>query len=329
MSICADAMSAAPLGSENANVKVCAAPLPEFGVTDTAAGPPPLLPPVMVSEALTVTPEYLAVNVTGVEALTLPVDTVKVAEVAPGGTVTDAGTLAAEEFELDSVTTAPPEGAGAVRLTEPAPDWPPAMLPGDTEIPLSAARAGFTVKPKVSLAPPKDAVKVTGVAVATLPAVTGKVVAVEPFGTVAVDGMLTSVGDELKLIVAPPFPGAEVSATVHVEPTVGLTATGLQVKPFKLGPCTIVTVPLPVKVDNGVPVALAEVPFVSWTSEDVPWVDADSVKLTVATTLFASVMSFRPHSRHIADPPTYWQDSDLFAAPGPATTVIDEKSVVE
>ena len=38
--------------SENANAKVCEAPLPEFGVTDTAAGNPLLLPPVMVNEAV-------------------------------------------------------------------------------------------------------------------------------------------------------------------------------------------------------------------------------------------------------------------------------------
>jgi hypothetical protein len=52
MSICAELISAAPFGSEYVNVKVCEAPLPEFGVTDTAAGFPPLLAAVMVSEAL-------------------------------------------------------------------------------------------------------------------------------------------------------------------------------------------------------------------------------------------------------------------------------------
>jgi hypothetical protein len=57
--------------------------------------------------------------VTEVVAFTLPVVTVKVAEVAPWGTVKDAGTLAAEVFELESDTTAPPAGAAAVRLTVP------------------------------------------------------------------------------------------------------------------------------------------------------------------------------------------------------------------
>jgi hypothetical protein len=44
-------MSAAPLGSENANVKIWAEPLPELGVTETGTGGPPP-EPVTLSEAL-------------------------------------------------------------------------------------------------------------------------------------------------------------------------------------------------------------------------------------------------------------------------------------
>lgn len=54
--------------------------------------------------------------------MTIPVDTVKVAEVEPCGTVTDAGTLAAEVFELESVTAAPPFPAAVLRVTDPVPD---------------------------------------------------------------------------------------------------------------------------------------------------------------------------------------------------------------
>ena len=61
---------------------------------------------------------------TEVDVVTLPVVTENVAEVEPCGTVTDAGTLAAVEFELESDTTAPPEPAAEVRLTVPVPDWP-------------------------------------------------------------------------------------------------------------------------------------------------------------------------------------------------------------
>jgi len=53
--------------------------------------------------------------VTGVEAATGVVVIVKVAEVCPAGTVTEAGAEAAAAFELVMVTTAPPERAGPVR----------------------------------------------------------------------------------------------------------------------------------------------------------------------------------------------------------------------
>jgi hypothetical protein len=56
---------------------------------------------------------------TEVAVFTLPVITEKVAELVPCATVIDAGTLAAEEFELESVTRVPPTGAAAVRLTVP------------------------------------------------------------------------------------------------------------------------------------------------------------------------------------------------------------------
>jgi hypothetical protein len=84
-----------------------------------------------------------------------------------------------------------------------------------------------------------------------------------------------------------------------------------------------------VKVDKGVLVMLAEVPFMSWTREVVLKVDADTVKFSVAMTPFAIVESLRPHSRHIAVPAPYSQDSVLFPAPGAAATVTEEKSVVE
>ena len=187
----------------------------------------------------------------------------------------------------------------------------------------------MTVKPNVSLAPAKDAVKVTEVGVVTLPAVTENVVEREPCGTVAVEGMPTSAGDAFKLMVAPPLPGAEVRATVQVDPTAGLTAVGLQENPFKLGVCAIVTVPLFSNVDKGVPVALADVALANWTREEVPGVDGESVRLTVAITPFGIGVLFRPQRMHIADPAPYWQDSDLLAAPAPTANVTEEKSVVE
>src|SRR3989442_12806020 len=65
------------------------------------------------------TPLYTAEMVTGVDAVTALVVTVNVALVAPAGTVTLAGTVAAELL-LDSVTCAPPAAAGPPRGTVPA-----------------------------------------------------------------------------------------------------------------------------------------------------------------------------------------------------------------
>jgi hypothetical protein len=89
--------------------------------------------------------------VTEVTVVTLPAITENVAEVKPCGTVTEAGTLAAAEFELESDTTAPPELAAEVRVTAPVPGWPPTIVLGLTETLLSAGGTGFTVTPALML----------------------------------------------------------------------------------------------------------------------------------------------------------------------------------
>jgi len=308
----------------NVRVKVCVKPLPAPGLTLN----PKLDGALMISPNVAVPPAYMALSVTGVEEATVPAVTVKVVEVAPDATVTNAGTVAAEVFELESVTRAPPIGAAAVKMTVPVPDWPLTIMLG-AETPLRAAGAGLTVRPNVSLTPVRDAVKVTGVGVATPPAVTGNVVEVEPCGTVTVDCIVTSTGAELRLIVVPPLPAARVNCTVQVVPADGLIDVELQEKPFKLGVWRMVTVPLLVEVESAVPVVLAEIPFVSWTTEEASLVDADNVKFTVATTPVAMGVSLRPHSIHVAVPVPYSHEIDLFVAADPAATTTEEKSVVE
>src|SRR6266567_145230 len=63
---------------------------------------------------------------------TVLVLTTKVALVAPAPTVTLAGTLAAPLL-LESVTCAPPVGAGPLNVTVPVEEFPPATLVGFSE----------------------------------------------------------------------------------------------------------------------------------------------------------------------------------------------------
>src|SRR3981189_2172475 len=70
---------------------------------------------------------------TVVEAATALVLTVNVAVVAPAATVTLDGTLAAVVLLLESVTTAPPEGAAPLNVTVPVEQFPPVTLAGFSE----------------------------------------------------------------------------------------------------------------------------------------------------------------------------------------------------
>jgi hypothetical protein len=84
--------------------------------------------------------------VTEVEVVTVVVVTVKERLLAPAGTVTLAGTVAALESS-DSETTAPPLGAAALKVTVPVAELPPLTLVGLTVTLESATLGadGFTV----------------------------------------------------------------------------------------------------------------------------------------------------------------------------------------
>ena len=90
---------------------------------------------------------------TAVEAATALVLTGKVALVAPAGTVTLPAIVATAGLLLDSVTGAPPAGAGPFSVTVPVgEDVPPVTLAGLTLNEVGIG--GITVSEAVWLAPP-------------------------------------------------------------------------------------------------------------------------------------------------------------------------------
>jgi hypothetical protein len=100
---------------------------------------------------------YEADTVAEVAKITPDVLTVNVALVAPAGTVTLEGTLAAPLL-LERAICAPPAGAGPLKVTVPVEDCaPPITLVGfrvSEETVGSAAAAGVTVRVADWLAPP-------------------------------------------------------------------------------------------------------------------------------------------------------------------------------
>ena len=89
--------------------------------------------------------------VTGVEAATRLLVTVKVPVVAPAATVTLAGVVV-EALLSNKVTETPPAGAGPVMVTVPVELFPPIKLAGlmDTD----AGAVGLMVRVAVFVAPP-------------------------------------------------------------------------------------------------------------------------------------------------------------------------------
>ena len=131
------------------------------------------------------------VIVTAVSAETDVVVTGNVALVAPAGTVTLAGTLAAAA-ELNSCTTAPPLGAALCSVAVPVDDVPELTVVGDNVTEMSggvALAGGFTVRARFAALAPYAADSDTGVeAVTALLVTNANIAVVEPVNTVIFAG---------------------------------------------------------------------------------------------------------------------------------------------
>jgi len=127
----------------------------------------------------------LAVIVTSVTAVTVPVVMLTLATCEPAGMTTLAGTGASEELLLDRPTVTPPDGAGPFRSGSTVTLPPPATSPGN-RFTLNSVGAGSGVTVIVTDIDdePNVAVNVACVAVVTLPAVNSTCPWSEPEGTV-------------------------------------------------------------------------------------------------------------------------------------------------
>src|SRR5437870_3136981 len=187
---------------------------------------------VTVSEPVLFAPPKEAEIVTVVDAATAPVVTVKLALLPPAATVTLDGTAAAPGLLLERETTAPPVGAGTLRVTVPVDDSSqPMTLVG---LPVSADRAtrGGTPFPYATLfRSPKEAEIVTVVDAATAPVVTVKLALPPPAGTVTLDGTAAAPGLLLEReTTAPPMGAGTLRVTVPVDDCVPpITLVGLRV----------------------------------------------------------------------------------------------------
>jgi hypothetical protein len=152
--------------------------------------------------------------------------------VAPAGTVTLAGTMTTAVLPLESETSAPPLGAGALRVTRPAEGDPPTTVAGVSVRAVRvgpAAGSGVTVRESLCVRPEFEAEMVTVVELVERAVVTWNATAVAPAGTVTPGGTVASEGLLLDRERATPPLGAGLSRVIcPVEEFPPLTLVGLR-----------------------------------------------------------------------------------------------------
>src|SRR5712692_6614873 len=191
--------SAPPVGAVALNVTVATEELPPTTLVGFSAKPDTVrggggAGGETVSRAVLVTPPKEAEMVAEVDAVTDTVVTLNVVLVLPAGMVTlpIAGTLATAVLLLKRVTTAPPVGAAALKVTVPVEDAGPTTLVGLSASVGSVTGGGGagseTVSRAVLVRPPKEAEIVMVVDAVTEVVVTLKLAVVVPAATVTLAG---------------------------------------------------------------------------------------------------------------------------------------------
>src|SRR5436190_3320881 len=193
----ARATSTPPFGADPLSVTVpTEMPPPATFIGSTAsARSDSVVGGVTASAALCESPLYEALTLMRADTSVLYVTIAKVPVLTPAARMTLTGTVAIDVSELVRVMTAPPTGAGALRVTTPVADRPPTTLDGckaneasvtgggrmlktaDTEDPfaltdnvaVSVATTGVVVIVKLALACPAGTVTSAGDAAARLP----------------------------------------------------------------------------------------------------------------------------------------------------------------
>jgi hypothetical protein len=186
---------------------------------------------VTVSEPFSVVPPYEAATVTVAEEVTLLVAAVNAALVAPAATVTLVGTVTRAGLLLVRETSAPPLGAGALRVTRPEDGDPPTTVLGVSVSDVRVGPAvgwGVTVREAVCVRPELEAEMVTVVEAAEDEVVTWKATAVAPEGTVTLAGTVATAVLLLEREKDTPPLGAEVFRVIRpVDEFPALTLVGL------------------------------------------------------------------------------------------------------
>jgi len=164
--------------------------------------------------------------------------TLNVAEVAPAGTVTLLGTVAADELLL-SATTTPPAGGAPDKVTVPCDEPPPVKLAGFSVSDVSDGGgdwAGLTVRVALRFEPPRLAPMLALTCEETDVVVTVKAAFSEPAGTVTEAGTPTAEELLLSATVLPPLGAALESVTVPCDCVPPVTVAGLTVSEESEGP---------------------------------------------------------------------------------------------